>query len=60
MHRINLDEPEITQPEFYLKIKEEILASIDKAESFNCPDREWFMLNFLAVFVVSVNMKNIE
>ncbi len=37
IHCINLDEPEITQPEFYTHTKEKILALLDKAEKFNCP-----------------------
>lgn len=37
MHCLNLDEPEITQPEFYTHTDQKILELIDKAESFNCP-----------------------
>lgn len=37
MHCLNLDEPEITQPEFYTHTKENILELFDKAERFNCP-----------------------
>jgi thiamine kinase-like enzyme len=36
MHCLNLDEPEITQPEFYTHTREKILELIDKAEKFNC------------------------
>ena len=37
MHCLNLDEPEITQPEFYTHTNQKILELIDKSESFNCP-----------------------
>ena len=37
MHCLNLDEPEIIQPEFYTHTNEKILELLDKAESFNCP-----------------------
>ncbi|WP_316355147.1 GNAT family N-acetyltransferase [Candidatus Trichorickettsia mobilis] len=37
MHYLNLDEPEIIQPEFYTYTKEKILELIDKAMRFNCP-----------------------
>jgi thiamine kinase-like enzyme len=37
MHCINLEEPDITRPKFYTKTKENILASFNKAEKFNCP-----------------------
>ena len=37
MHYLNLDEPEIIQPEFYTHTKEKILELIDKAMRFNCP-----------------------
>ena len=36
MHCLNLDEPRITQPEFYTHTKEKILELIDKAERFHC------------------------
>ena len=37
MHCLNLDEPEITQPEFYTHTNQKILELLDKAENFNCP-----------------------
>lgn len=37
MHRLNLDEPRITQPEFYTHTAENILELFDRAESFDCP-----------------------
>ncbi len=37
MHCLNLDEPEITQPEFYTHTTKNILELFDKAESFGCP-----------------------
>ena len=37
MHCLNLDEPEIIQPEFYTHTNEKILELLDKAENFNCP-----------------------
>jgi thiamine kinase-like enzyme/RimJ/RimL family protein N-acetyltransferase len=37
MHCLNLDEPEITQPEFYTHTNQKILELLDKAETFNCP-----------------------
>lgn len=37
MHCLNLDEPEITQPEFYTHTNQKILELLDKAESFTCP-----------------------
>jgi thiamine kinase-like enzyme len=37
MHCFNLDEPEITEPEFYTHTKERILELITKAERFDCP-----------------------
>jgi thiamine kinase-like enzyme len=36
MHCLNLDEPEITQPEFYTHTNQKILELLDKAETFNC------------------------
>ncbi len=37
MHCLNLNEPEITQPEFYTHTNQKILELLDKAETFNCP-----------------------
>jgi thiamine kinase-like enzyme/RimJ/RimL family protein N-acetyltransferase len=37
MHCLNLEEPEITQPEFYTHTNQKILELCDKAERFNCP-----------------------
>ncbi len=37
MHCLNLDEPEITQPEFYTHTNQKILELLDRAESFTCP-----------------------
>jgi thiamine kinase-like enzyme len=37
MHRLNLEEPEITQPEFYTHTQEKIIALIDKTKQFDCP-----------------------
>lgn len=37
MHCLNLDEPEITQPEFYTHTNQKILELLDKAEKFVCP-----------------------
>jgi thiamine kinase-like enzyme len=37
MHCLNLDEPEITQPEFYTHTNQKILELLDKSENFNCP-----------------------
>mgnify|MGYP000075359191 CR=1 FL=1 len=37
MHCLNLDEPEITKPEFYTHTDQKILELLDKAENFNCP-----------------------
>jgi thiamine kinase-like enzyme len=37
MHRLNVDEPEIIQPEFYTHTNQKILELLDKAENFNCP-----------------------
>jgi len=36
MHCLNLDEPEITQPEFYTHTNQKILELFDKAEEFGC------------------------
>ncbi len=36
MHGLNLNEPEIIQPEFYIHTNEKILELFDKAETFNC------------------------
>lgn len=49
MHCLNLDEPEITQPEFYTHTNQKILEVFDKAKNFNCP----FATNLLK------NQKNI-
>jgi thiamine kinase-like enzyme/RimJ/RimL family protein N-acetyltransferase len=37
MHCLNLDEPEITQPEFYTHTNQKILELFDKAVKFVCP-----------------------
>lgn len=37
MHCLNLDEPEITQPEFYTHTNQKILELLDRAEKFVCP-----------------------
>jgi thiamine kinase-like enzyme len=37
MHCLNLDEPEIIQPEFYTHTNQKILELLDKAGNFNCP-----------------------
>lgn len=37
MHCLDLDEPEITQPEFYTHTAKNILELFDKAENFGCP-----------------------
>jgi thiamine kinase-like enzyme len=37
MHCLNLDEPEITQPEFYTHTTKNILELFNKAEHFGCP-----------------------
>jgi thiamine kinase-like enzyme len=37
MHSLNLDEPNITQTEFYTHTQEKIIALIDKAKKFDCP-----------------------
>lgn len=37
MHRLNLDDPEIIQPEFYTHTNQKILELLDKAKNFNCP-----------------------
>ena len=37
MHCLDLDEPEITQPEFYTHTTKNILDLFDKAENFGCP-----------------------
>lgn len=37
MHGLNLDEPKITQPEFYTHTTENILELFGKAENFDCP-----------------------
>jgi thiamine kinase-like enzyme len=37
MHCLDLNEPEITQPECYTHTQEKILQLFDKAENFDCP-----------------------
>ncbi len=37
MHCLNLDYPEIIQPEFYTHTNQTILELLDKAETFHCP-----------------------
>jgi thiamine kinase-like enzyme len=37
MHCLNLDEPEITEAQFYTHTNQKILELLDKAENFNCP-----------------------
>jgi fructosamine-3-kinase len=37
MHCLNLDEPEITEAEFYTHTSQKILELLDKAGNFNCP-----------------------
>ncbi len=40
MHCLNLDEPEIIQPEFYTHTNQKILELLDRSENFNCPFAE--------------------
>lgn len=40
MHCLNLDEPEITEAQFYTHTNQKILELVDKAENFNCPFAE--------------------